>query len=54
MFRDLFANDWVSLSLAGLGTAVVLILLVVAARVVRYIPNDRVGIVEKRWSPAAR
>ena len=50
MFRDLIGNDWVSLSLAGLGIAVVLILLVVAARVVRYIPNARIGVVEKLWS----
>jgi uncharacterized membrane protein YqiK len=52
MFRDLFGSDWLSLWLIGTGIAVCLIVLFVFAHVVRYIPNERIGVVEKLWSSA--
>ncbi len=52
MFRDLFGGDWLWPLLIGTGVAVCLILLFIAAHIVRYIPNARLGIVEKLWSPA--
>jgi uncharacterized membrane protein YqiK len=50
MFRDLFASDWISLWLIGTGIALCLIVLFIKAHVVRYIPNARLGVVEKLWS----
>jgi uncharacterized membrane protein YqiK len=53
MFRDLsFSGDWMLPAVAGLVLLALLIVLVVASRVVRYIPNARLGVVEKLWSPA--
>ncbi|HEV7577607.1 MAG TPA: SPFH domain-containing protein [Caldimonas sp.] len=51
MFRDLFSgNPWWLLPSIGAGTVLLLIVLVDVARVVRYIPNARLGVVEKLWS----
>ena len=50
MFRDLIGNDWVSLTFLGVVIGVVLLVLFIAARMVRYIPNARIGVVEKLWS----
>jgi uncharacterized membrane protein YqiK len=56
MFSDLMHGAWTPLSVtlaalgAGLGVALVLWLLATLTGVVRYIPNDRIGVVEKLWS----
>ena len=50
MFRDFFANDWWLLPSVALGTLALLVVLIDVARVVRYIPNARLGVVEKLWS----
>jgi uncharacterized membrane protein YqiK len=50
MFRDLFGSDWMSLWLIGTGSVLCLIVLFIYAHVVRYIPNARLGVVEKLWS----
>ncbi|MGN6526916.1 MAG: SPFH domain-containing protein [Burkholderiaceae bacterium] len=56
MFSDLIHGAWTPLSVTlaavgvGLGTVLVLWLLATLTGVVRYIPNDRIGVVEKLWS----
>jgi uncharacterized membrane protein YqiK len=56
MFSDLMHGAWTPLTVTlaavgvGLGTALVLWLLATLTGVVRYIPNDRIGVVEKLWS----
>lgn len=50
MFQALMATPWWSLLLVCLSIAVALALLVSASGMVRYIPNARVGVVEKLWS----
>src|SRR5664279_2228883 len=51
MFRDLFSgSDWWLLPSIGLAALVLLIVLIDVSRVVRYIPNARLGVVEKLWS----
>jgi uncharacterized membrane protein YqiK len=50
MFRDLFATDWLFWLFCGLAALAVVALFVAVAGVVRYIPNSRIGVVEKLWS----
>jgi uncharacterized membrane protein YqiK len=51
MFRDLFSgSDWWLLPSIGLAALVLLVVLIDVSRVVRYIPNARLGVVEKLWS----
>jgi uncharacterized membrane protein YqiK len=51
MFRDLLsANPWWLLPSIVVGSLVLLLVLIDVARVVRYIPNARLGVVEKLWS----
>ena len=50
MFRDLFAGTWWVPVLFTVGGIVVVAVLIDVARVVRYIPNERIGVVEKMWS----
>ena len=51
MFRDLLSGgDWWLLPSIGVGIVVLLVVLIDVARVVRYIPNARMGVVEKLWS----
>ncbi|HEX7690597.1 MAG TPA: SPFH domain-containing protein [Burkholderiaceae bacterium] len=56
MFSDLIHGAWTPLSVTlaavgvGLGIVLVLWLLATLTGIVRYIPNDRIGVVEKLWS----
>ena len=50
MIPDLFSAASLFNILIGVAVALVVLALVAAARVVRYIPNDRIGVVEKLWS----
>ena len=51
MFRDLLpGSDWWVLPSIVAGSLVLLVVIIDIARVVRYIPNARVGVVEKLWS----
>jgi uncharacterized membrane protein YqiK len=51
MFRALLSgSDWWLLPSIAIGALVLLIVLIDIARVVRYIPNARIGVVEKLWS----
>ena len=51
MFRDLLSgNPWWVLPAICVAVLVLLIVIIDVARVVRYIPNARVGVVEKLWS----
>ena len=56
MFSEFFSSGWTPLSattavlLAVLGTLIVAWLLAKITGAVRYIPNDRIGVVEKLWS----
>ena len=56
MFSDFIHSGWTPLSFAAamlgsaLGTLLVLWLLATLSGAVRYIPNDRIGVVEKLWS----
>ncbi|HEX7665141.1 MAG TPA: hypothetical protein VF407_11535, partial [Polyangiaceae bacterium] len=47
----MFGFDWVTLGGMGAGALAFLLLLFVL-KGIRYIPNDKIGIVEKRWSSA--
>ncbi len=50
MFHDLFSNGWMSLLLYGTAALVAAGLFIALSGVVRYIPNARIGVVEKLWS----
>ncbi|HEY8973170.1 MAG TPA: SPFH domain-containing protein [Burkholderiaceae bacterium] len=56
MFSDFFHSGWTpasaTLAAIGMGLAVLLLLWAIAwlTGAVRYIPNDRIGVVEKLWS----
>jgi uncharacterized membrane protein YqiK len=50
MFRDLFVNDGLYWLVCGLAALALIALFVSVAGVVRYIPNARIGVVEKLWS----
>ncbi|XHS79762.1 SPFH domain-containing protein [Burkholderiaceae bacterium UC74_6] len=50
MSFDVFAGGWVLPVVITLVTLIVLAVLVRVSGVIRYIPNDRVGVVEKLWS----
>ncbi len=50
MFSLLFDNAAPAWALAGLLSLLLLIVLAFALGMVRYIPNDRIGVVEKLWS----
>jgi uncharacterized membrane protein YqiK len=56
MFSEFFHSGWTSASATGMALVIavaallVLWLLAVLSGAVRYIPNDRVGVVEKLWS----
>jgi uncharacterized membrane protein YqiK len=50
MFHDLFGNGWLSLAVVTLVSLAVLGVFIRASGMLRYIPNSRIGVVEKLWS----
>jgi uncharacterized membrane protein YqiK len=50
--RSEYAMDWTLLGLNLWQWAIVAVVMIFALSGLRYIPNDRIGIVEKRWSSA--
>jgi len=50
MFTELVSAGWMVIGVAALGVGVAAILIVYMTGVVRYIPNDRIGVIEKLWS----
>jgi uncharacterized membrane protein YqiK len=50
MFRELFVYDWLFWLVCVLAVLGAIALFISVAGVVRYIPNSRIGVVEKLWS----
>ena len=51
MFSVLSGFGWTSSLVIGAAAALALLLLIAVSGMVRYIPNARIGVVEKLWSP---